>query len=47
MLSEEDNTPIGNGTPTVIGAPITLFFTFILKESDADKLNDKLKNKRK
>ena len=43
ILSGEDNAPIGNGTPTVIGAPLTLFFTFMLKDSEADKLNDKLK----
>ena len=44
ILSGEDNAPIANGTPTVIGAPLTLFFTFMLKDSEADKLNDKLKN---
>ena len=33
-----------NGTPTVIGAPFTLFLIFILKDSDACKLNDMLKN---
>jgi hypothetical protein len=44
MLSEEANASIGNGTPTVIGAPLTLFFTFMVKDSDADKLYDMLKN---
>ena len=47
MLSGEDNAPIGNGTPTVIGAPLTLFLTFMLKDSDADQLYDTLKNKSK